>query len=548
MNHQRGSIMLIVLLLSLLFGAVAAFNLFVTTTRSQAVRLEQQTRELEARAKAQGHLLRGHVVTKLKHQVATEAQLLVGGGAYYLEGKESDLATALQSAADDLYCDWLDGVRMRVAFTDTACGEALPAGITPPRAPYLIGGTPNSTVSFFGFTVTYFFPQTYAVPYVALAEAKDGEGEAVAAFSGYFEVYLDVPSPMHFSTYIEDPPTTGLVSFGNNDLIEGPVAVPGPVRFDGEPLLLGTLFVHSNATGEATFAGVRLEENKIVNPQSPCYPRACPRLTAGVDWSAPLTPPPLTNFFSAPATALEISGSVDRIRMRYNDSDRKHYLYVRQGGSETLYRFELGGALESSNDGGATWTTEASNFNGVVYVRGDLNGLEQYDPYVPAVGGPVKIFADGDLRVTGTLLYNTTPCQRFYDNTSNTIYSQCDTTVSDQLTLVSLGGNVLLDLPPGNSWKVAANLVAVQGTVQPASYVAPPATLELLGTVAAKRFAPWGFDDADGRRITGIVLRHYFDSRQAQGAALLSGTSSAVSSVQVLGVVPHSGAPKIIRE
>ena len=73
--------------------------------------------------------------------------------------------------------------------------------------------------------------------------------------------------------------------------------------------------------------------------------------------------------------------------------------------------------------------------------------------------------------------------------------------------------------------------------------------LELLGTVAAKRFAPWGFDDTDGRRITGVVLRHYFDSRQAQGATLLSGTSSTVaSSVQILGVVPHSGAPKIIRE
>ena len=59
MKNTRGSILLIVLLLALLFGIIAAFNLFVTTTRSEAVRLEQQTKQLEAQAKARAHMLRG---------------------------------------------------------------------------------------------------------------------------------------------------------------------------------------------------------------------------------------------------------------------------------------------------------------------------------------------------------------------------------------------------------------------------------------------------------------------------------------------------------
>ncbi|ADR37804.1 hypothetical protein Ocepr_2356 (plasmid) [Oceanithermus profundus DSM 14977] len=551
MNNARGSIMLVVLMLSLLFSAIAAFNLFVTTTRSQAVRLEQRTQALEAKARAQAHLLRGHVVTKLKHEVAAQTELNLGNGAYYLENKEADLASALQQVADGLYCDWVEGTRMRVAFTNEACGEPLPPGVTPPRLPYLIGGAANTFVSGpFGIGGTYYYyPQVYAIPYVALVEAKDAEGEAVAVFKGYFEAHVSVPNPMHFSTYIEDPPTSGLVAFGNNDLIEGAVAVPGPVRFDGEPLLLGTVFVHSNPTGEVSFAGVRLQENKIVNPQAPCYPGACPRLTSGADWSAPFTPPPLSNYYRAPSGALEFSGDVDRIRMRYNGSDGRHYLYVKQGATETQYRFTIGGALESSTDGGATWTEEQANFNGRIYVRGDLRGLEPVDAFEPALDGPVSIFTDGDLTVTGPLLYNNTPCQRYSDPDSNTIYSQCDTTVDDQLTLVSLGGNVLLDVPPGHSWKLAANLVAVQGVVKPSSYSAPPATLDLLGTIAAKRYAPWGFDDADGRRITGVVLHHYFDSREARGATLRSALFPITgTAAQVIGIVPHSEAPKIVRE
>ena len=550
MKNERGSIMLIVLLLGLLFGSIAAFNLYVTTTRSEAVRLEQRTQTLEAKARARAHMLRGHVVAKLKSELAAQAQSLAGSGSYYLAGKETDLANALQDAADGFYCDWVEGTRMRVAFTSEACGEPLPASIDPPRGPYLIGGVANSSWGFpGGGGVSNYYPQVYAIPYVALVEAKDGDAEAVAAFKGYFEVHISVPNPMQFSTYIEDPPTSGLVSFGNNDLIEGPVTVPGPVRFDGEPLLLGTLFVHDNDDGEASFAGVRLAENKIINPQSPCYPKACPRLKGGVDWSAPLSPPTLTTFFNAPSGAFEFDSDVDLIAMRYNDSDHRHYLDVRRNGSETKYRFQVGGDLESSTDGGANWTLEKSSFNGVLYVHGDLRALKSQDDYVPAVGGPVKIFADGDLTVAGTLLYDTTPCQRYMDPDSNTIYSQCDISVSDRLTLVSLGGDVLLNIPPGHSWKVAADLIAVQGTVKPTAYVAPASTLDLLGTVAAKRYAPWGYDNDEGRRVTGVVLHHYYDSRLAEGATTV-GFASPFSNppIQVLGVVTHSETPKIARQ
>jgi len=550
MKNERGSIMLIVLLLGLLFGSIAAFNLYVTTTRSEAVRLEQRTQALEAKARARAYMLRGHVVAKLKSEVATQAQSLAGSGDYYLAGKEADLANALQGVADNLYCDWVEDTRMRVAFSSQACGEPLPAGIDAPRAPYLIGGVANSSMSMpFGGSVRNFYPQVYAVPYVAMVEAKDGDAEAVAAFNGYFEVHISVPNPMQFSTYIEDPPTSGLVSFGNNDLIEGPVAVPGPVRFDGEPLLLGTLFVHDNAGGEASFAGVRLPENKIVNPQSPCYPKACPRLRGGVDWSAPLSPPALGSFFQAPSGAFEFDSDVDRMRMRYNDGDNRHYFTVDRNGGETIYRFKIGDVLESSTDGGATWIQEKSSFNGSFYVHGDLRALQPQDEYVPAVGGPVKIYTDGDLTISGTLLYNRTPCQRYSDPNSDTIYSQCDVSVSDRLTLVSLGGNVLLNIPPGHSWKVAADLIAVQGTVKPINYAAPVSTLDLLGTIAARRFAPWGYDSDDGRRVTGVVFHHYYDSRLAEGATTIGfGSPFSNPPIQVLGVVTHSESPKIVRE
>lgn len=550
MTSKTGSVLVFVLILTGLFAAIVGLNLYIAGLRAQAVRAEQKRLEVENRVLSKAFLLRGHVIAELKQEVpgAVKPRLRLDAD-YYLEDREEALAHTLQEIADRLYCNEVDGVRLAVAFTDEACGEPLPAEVRAyypgPRKPYLIQGVPNDPlIRFGGFHFGSYYAQRYAIPYVAFATSTTGDTRATAAFAGSFEVDLGPPLPWHFNLIVNQPPPTGWVSFSPNETHEGPILVNGPVQFTGRARLYGRLFVYDNPDGKATFGTLTVPERKMVpSPQAPCYPEGCPLLADGVDWSSPhggidlsLINPP------AGGNALEINGDVDEL-LFYRTTTHTH-LEVDQGGATTLYRVKDGtGQLESSTDGGGTWSVAVSDFNGAIVVDGAVKSLKSRDPYKPALAGPFYVFADR-ITVTGPLIYENVPCER-YGRDLEGIASKCDPSVKDNLLLVAEQGDLKLAIPPGTHWVLTAHLVARQGSVVVPANQRPVSSLKLLGTLAMHRWSSWGYDTDKGVRTSGVILTHYFDSRAYNGSTF--GLSSS-KQVDIYGIVPKVQDPLIVRE
>src|SRR5690606_26101835 len=104
----------------------------------------------------------------------------------------------------------------------------------------------------------------------------------------------------------------------------------------------------------------------------------------------------------------------------YTSTSTYQYIRVETSQGTTTYRYVEGGPLQRRS--GANWVTHTAQFNGVIYVDGDVSRFtgparvpsdsSNPDNAPPALASfaQITVAADDHIRITGDLKYETPPC------------------------------------------------------------------------------------------------------------------------------------------
>ena len=162
-----------------------------------------------------------------------------------LSTNADSVASQLQDETDDLLCDeaipgLADGgdVALRVYFTETACGLALPDGVDLPVGRFIEGSPRDGSggVS----------DQTYALPFVVVAEGAVGGYRRNVVTSGEYQFVVGRRSFAQYALFTNVHRTGGGSSgseiwFTDNTLFDGPVHTNQQFRFYRDPWFGGAL-------------------------------------------------------------------------------------------------------------------------------------------------------------------------------------------------------------------------------------------------------------------------------------------------------------------
>lgn len=429
----------------------------------------------------------------------------------------------LQTSVDSFMCRTSTAARLYV--TGTACGVALPDGVTLP-SPYFLSGTTSTP----GRPAV----QSYAFPFVLIGQAdipaETGSAQLLK-MSGEFRVTLGSPSLTHWALAANSlQGVSGTNQFLDTSvLLTGPVHVNVALAFQGKPYLNGVVsssscgYVAADvcAPGQARLILPRGEKTPnalLPSPGKPCDASACPSLMSGnIDYhAAPVLPTSNSLQTAAGTNGLLFSQSAQRVLLHAGTDDsgtEYQYLDVAlQDGSDYTYRISSQGLMQQSPDNGATWIAPRL-FNGVVYVQGSIAVLSSRDgdgDTAVARFAPLSIAADNDINVTSSLTYTVPPCAELPRVESGTLINpSCqNTTAVNVLGVYSHEGDIVLGTDDTSNMTVDAALMSRVGTVRPAR-TSGGQYINLLGSLFEGRYTPMSYYD----RGSSYALRFGFDPR-----------------------------------
>ena len=216
------------------------------------------------------------------------------------------------------------------------------------------------------------------------------------------------------------------------------------------------------------------------------------------------------------------------------------------GGGCTTYRYQEGGALQTS-DGQGGWTTAASDFNGVVYVDGGIDSLSgpartgqdtsTADSAPPALASfaQLTVASAGTMTITGDLTYEDPPCTGELQRTRKGVdHASCnDMGAKNVLGLYSQQGDVLIGHGNGSRYNPSAldapQDLRIDGVLMSATGVVGVqnhdrgdqlGSVHLLGGVIENNYGAFGtFDAVSGAELTGYARKFTYDPRMAAGLA-----------------------------
>ncbi|GEM49603.1 DUF4900 domain-containing protein [Deinococcus cellulosilyticus] len=377
---------------------------------------------------------------------------------------DSDLAVVegvLQQSADRMFCNSpvnlsdQGSATVRVYFTGTACGTALPAGTSLPPSRY-VDGAPRSGAG----TVA---SQTYGVPYLVVVTGTKGKSQRMTTLLGEYQFQLGRSSFARYGlfTNIHTSKAGSNVVFTSNILYDGPVHTNGKFNFStGTPyfgsyvtsvgcndvtctsktpsvlVASGTSTITQSAsTATTAFAGGANSPN--------CVQRSvCPELVKGIDFNASYIPMPtnsqnqqaaaqaaglvFTESMTLRMWAADANGNVPAAgtpaTAQYIQACRTANTASCQTWRITMVNGQMVRQLNVSTT--ATWSTTStawaapSAFNGVIYAPGfsRVGGLDRTGtgpataPAALASFAQITVAAEGNIRITRDLKYENTPC------------------------------------------------------------------------------------------------------------------------------------------
>lgn len=503
-----------------------------------------------------------------------------------LSGGASSVAGKLQAEVDDLLCDLSIAPSsggtgsVRVYVTANACGQSLPEGVLLPGGRFVSGAprTGAGSVS----------PQVYAIPFVMVAEGTLSGYRRNVVLQGEYRFEVGRSSFAKYALFTNTHTTGGAspadVWFTRNTLFDGPVHTNQYFRFFNDPWFGGTL----SSTG-CRFAGetgcigndrrgAQFYENTIrsiaqveVNPSSGVH---APILADGAEWGSDFVPLPGTNFAQREAAAtggLLIDGdsnsnnsrNIERLHMWAADANGNSLTPVAGGGYTpastyqyiqsctgtndntcTRYRYSADNNLyRETSFGSNSWTLHRTNFNGVIFIDGDVRRFEGPDripsnsadpdnaPPALASFAQVTVAANRDVRITGDLKYEDDPC-------TGTAVRNADGSVTravcDNLNAVNvLGvytqtGDIRIGNQNNTSSYNAPRNVTIDGVLMTSRGVVevenwddgndPRGTARILGGVIEYNYGAFGeFNNQNGQLVRGYWRSFTFDRRMGLG-------------------------------
>lgn len=490
------------------------------------------------------------------------------------------VANALQTEVDRLICGQTirppgaqGQATLRVFFTGTACGIPLPAGLRLPVGRF-VEGQPRTAIG----------PaagQTYALPFIMVAEgSRPPHRRNIVAQGEYrFEVGSTSFARYALFTNVHTTETGSEIWFTERTLFDGPVHTNNFFRFFRAPWFGGEVTSAGCTSPGASaclggvdpggeFYGVGFRGPRAMSPTSlaPSFTNRwgthAPHLTGGVDWGAAFVPMPrnaLDQQAAARASGIAITGNLFSLNLAATDAagnplnwDARagawappavfQYLTACTGASPgtcTVYRFGPDQRLFRQTPAG--WVLDRDRFNGVIHVGGRVDrllGPARVQPTNPATAPPaiasfaqLTLAAQGDLRITSDLKYESPPCTGSpRRNPDGTVTSAvCDNLgAQNVLGVYSAAGDVLIG--HGNSAGLNAPAdVTVHGVLMSGTGViavenfrsgSPRGDVHLLGGVIQYYYGGFGtFDASTGANRTGFGRRFTYDQRMRHGLA-----------------------------
>ncbi len=389
-------------------------------------------------------------------------------------------------------------VTVRVHFVNTACAATssvpLPSKTTLPDGRFVDGdqrGSPDST-------------QIYAVPFVMVAEARQGDYKRNIVLQGEYRFNIGSSSFSRYAYFANERRVNGRpVYFVDGEMIDGPVHSNEYLRYDGSPWFGGEVTVAGCEDPTLTSCGPRQRPGDVFNggdfvnaPDISTYcatPGRCPTFVGTTDWNASYIPLPTSNSFQKDEA--ENSG------LKFSNTIKDLELSVMTVGGDTyqVMKFELcsnpvpadpndltcttttpptirefrfkepfvnkkGWALEENV--GGTWQKYMNgatqyHFKGVLFTDGGIANLggpvrtDSTDPdsAPPAIASFAQftVAATGKVLVTRDLKYETPTCSSAAQwNGGNVVRAVCnETTTKNVLGVYAQKGDLLFGT--GNS-------------------------------------------------------------------------------------------------
>lgn len=479
------------------------------------------------------------------------------------------VAVALQTQIDSVVCgdrtfDEGQVLTLRIHVTDTACGEALPAGSHLGDGRFVEGNRREQGGV-----------QRYALPFIMVSEGVQGDYRRRVVTQGEYLFDVGRASFARYALFTDRHVSDvggGRIWFTADTLFDGPVHTNGNFNFYNRPWFGGQVtsagvtqghgqgaFGYNSGDG-SFFSATTLDPGGNSPDLSTGGYTNRPEFMEGVDWRSTYIDLPdnahdqrsLANdagiLFTQPIEYLEIFAADSAGNpVLPGSTPPAAYQYVRasvvQGGSSTTitYRIDPTGRLER-HDGDllGTWDTITENFNGVIYS----------DEYIPRLRGPgrtnnsqpntaqaavaafaqLTIVPQAGARITSDLVYEDQPCtgSLHRDADNQVVRATCENLdATNVLGVFSPSGNIQIGNFTGdsstnapNDVRIQASLLTSNGVVRVENYNSgsPRGAVQLLGGIIEERYGAFGtFNAASGTMSTGYAREFTFDPRLRRG-------------------------------
>lgn len=382
-------------------------------------------------------------------------------------------------------------IRIRLHFTNTACGEAIPAGMVLPPARYVTGAPRNGTG-----TVAN---QTYSLPYLVVVTGEKGPARRITTLLGEYQFQVGRSSFARFGlfTNVHTSAAGATVVFTSNILYDGPVHTNGRLAFATGTPYFGSYVTSAgctNATCTSKAPGALVPSGSSYTLQNAAAAntafaggsnspncinlRVCPELTNGIDFNAAYIPMPTNSsnqqtaaqngglYYSTSRTlkmwAADMNGNVPTAGTKATAQFIQTCNGTNTSTCET-WRVTMSGGqmvIQRNNSTTTTWSTAstawaaARSFNGVVYASSftRVGGLDRTGtgpetaPAALASFAQITVAADSTIRVTRDLRYEETPCSGRLARVNGQIQTaDCSNMGADNiLGIYSQSGDVLV--------------------------------------------------------------------------------------------------------
>lgn len=491
------------------------------------------------------------------------------------------VAQVLQASIDSILCSSTDfspstggSGRFVVYFTGTACGAPLPSGVSLPGGRF-VEGNPRGGASSAA-------EQTYAIPFVMVAEGSLGQYRRNVVIQGEYRFTVGRGSFAKYALFTNvhrmNANQNSEVWFTEDTLFDGPVHTNNFFRFFRNPWFGGK--VTSAGCGDpgdtdcagsfnrrgAEFFGEGFVRWQDMRPDSdnPSYTNGsgthAPSL-AEVDWEAAFVALPENNQDQEQAArdgGIRVNGDVSQLRLYAADAAGNplvpdgnggftptatyQYIEVLRGSTTTRYRYGPDLILHQLQSG--QWVSLNRQFNGVIYVDGDIERLtgparspsNSSDPRraPPALArfAQITIAADDDIRITGDLKYEDPPCSGVPTrNADGTVTpATCDNLDAvNVLGIYTQDGDVLIGHNNSQSSYNAPRNVTIHGVLMTSSGRVevedydqdrndPKGAVNLMGGIIEYYYGAFGtFNSATGNQVSGYDRKFTYDQRMSMG-------------------------------